>query len=95
MAFDLLGQADIVLGPCEDGGYYLLGVKRPQPRLLGEVRMSTPTVLEDTLTLAAQEGLRVGLAPSWYDVDTVEDLRRMEADLAAPTPPSTLSNWCS
>ncbi len=79
-AFDLLEQVDIVLGPCEDGGYYLIGAKRPQPRLLREVRMSTPTVLQDTLELAAQEGLAVGLAPRWYDVDTIEDLRRMKAD---------------
>src|SRR5205823_4594654 len=40
-AFASLEAADVVLGPCEDGGYYLIGLKRPQPRLLREVQMST------------------------------------------------------
>jgi len=81
-AFAALDQADVVLGPCEDGGYYLIGLKRPQPRLLREVPMSTPHVLRDTLALAEQMGLRVALLPSWYDVDTVQELERLRADLA-------------
>src|SRR5262249_35081740 len=56
-AFERLQTADVVLGPCEDGGYYLIGLKRPRPRLLREVRMSTPHVLRDTLALAEAEGL--------------------------------------
>lgn len=75
-------KTDIVLGPCDDGGYYLIGWKRPHPRLVREVQMSTGQVLEDTLALAAEEGLRVTLLPSWYDVDTPEDLARARADLS-------------
>ncbi|HEU5103997.1 MAG TPA: TIGR04282 family arsenosugar biosynthesis glycosyltransferase [Roseiflexaceae bacterium] len=56
------GPSDVVLGPCDDGGYYLIGLKRPQPRLLREVEMSTPFVVRDTLALAAELGLRVALA---------------------------------
>jgi rSAM/selenodomain-associated transferase 1 len=82
-AFDLLDEADVVLGPCEDGGYYLIGLTRPRPRLLREVQMSTPNVLRDTLALAEEEGLRAALAPTWYDVDTVGDLRRVEDELRA------------
>ena len=81
-AFAELEAADVVLGPCEDGGYYLIGLKRPQPRLLREVQMSTAFVLRDTLALAEQAGLRVALLPSWYDVDTAQELERLRADLA-------------
>jgi rSAM/selenodomain-associated transferase 1 len=86
-AFSALQQgADVVLGPSDDGGYYLIGVTRPAPRLLREVQMSTPRVLRDTLTLAAEEGLKVELLPSWYDVDGAADLARLARELAA-TPP--------
>ena len=71
-----------MLGPADDGGYYLIGLKRPAPRLLREVRMSTPTVLADTLALAAEEGLRVALLPIWYDVDDVASLERLRDELA-------------
>jgi glycosyltransferase A (GT-A) superfamily protein (DUF2064 family) len=73
----LAGDADVVLGPCNDGGYYLIGLKHPAPRLLREVRMSTPNVTTDTLALAAEEGLRVELLPEWYDVDDAAALARL------------------
>jgi len=87
-AFDILArdEADVVLGPCDDGGYYLIGLSRPQPRLLAEVPMSTPQVLRDTLALAASAGLRAALLPPWYDIDVVDDLRRLAAELAANPP---------
>jgi rSAM/selenodomain-associated transferase 1 len=81
-AFDDLVHADVVLGPTRDGGYYLIGVKQPQPRLLREVQMSTSRVLADTLALAESSGLTVSLLPTWYDVDTVEDLHRLEDEVA-------------
>jgi hypothetical protein len=87
-AFDVLArdEADVVLGPCEDGGYYLIGLARSQPRLLAEVSMSTPDVLRDTLALAALAGLRAALLPPWYDIDVADDLRRLAAELAAGPP---------
>jgi hypothetical protein len=86
-AFEALaGGADVVLGPCEDGGYYLIGLSRPAPRLLREVRMSTPHVLADTLELADEEGLEVALLPAWYDVDDAGSLARLAADLAGAPP---------
>lgn len=86
-AFDALdGSSDVVLGPCEDGGYYLIGMKRPQPRLLRDVQMSTPHVVRDTLALAKQLGLKVGLLPTWYDVDTVAELDRLRAELRGAPP---------
>lgn len=100
LAFTMLeGCADVVLGPCEDGGYYLIGLKQPQPRLLREVVMSTPVVVRDTLRLADEMGLRSALLPPWYDVDTAADLDRLRADLAllpaerAPHTRALLAAW--
>jgi glycosyltransferase A (GT-A) superfamily protein (DUF2064 family) len=81
--FELLaGDVEVVLGPAEDGGYYLIGLNQPAPRLLREVKMSTPSVAADTLALAAAGGLRVELLPKWYDVDDAEALTRLVAQLA-------------
>ncbi len=86
-AFALLaGGVDLVLGPADDGGYYLVGLRRPQPRLFQEVPMSTPSVLTDTLTVARELGLRSELLPPWYDVDTHGDLRRLQANLETGDP---------
>ena len=78
----LAGDAEVVLGPAEDGGYYLIGLKRPAPRLLRGVRMSTPHAAADTLARAAEDGLEVALLPTWYDVDDAASLARLEAELA-------------
>jgi glycosyltransferase A (GT-A) superfamily protein (DUF2064 family) len=71
---------DVVLGPCADGGYYLIGWKRPYPNLVRDVPMSTPTVLADTVALALGAGLQVATLPPWYDVDDAADLSRMLAN---------------
>jgi hypothetical protein len=78
-----LELADVVLGPTRDGGYYLIGLKQPQPQLLRQVQMSTPHVLTDTLALAEASGLTVSLLPAWYDVDTITDLRQLAGEVAA------------
>jgi rSAM/selenodomain-associated transferase 1 len=74
---------DVVLGPSDDGGYYLIGLKGPCPALFRGIVMSTATVLAETLALAKQEGLRTVCLPSWYDVDTYEDLARLTKDLSS------------
>ncbi len=80
-AFRKLDEADVVLGPCRDGGYYLIGVRQPQPRLLRDVEMSTPFVLRDTLALAAQLGVSTALLPEWYDIDTAAELEHLAAEI--------------
>lgn len=74
----------MVLGPAEDGGYYLIGLKRPHPRLFEEIAWSTERVFEQTLDRAAEIGVSVHTLPAWYDVDDVAALRRLIRDLAAP-----------
>ena len=87
LAFERLAavDTDVVLGPCEDGGYYLIGWKQPHSLLVRGVRMSTDRVLEDTLAIADAENLRVSLLPAWYDIDNAGDLLRMQSDLARPS----------
>lgn len=81
-AFDVLSDgADVVLGPCDDGGYYLIGIKRPAPRLLREVHMSTPTVAAETIALAKEEGLKLISLPTWYDVDDAASLSRLRQEI--------------
>jgi rSAM/selenodomain-associated transferase 1 len=72
---------DVVIGPCDDGGYYLLGLKCPCSDLFRGIVMSTPTVMAETVDRAEQRGLRVALLPPWFDVDTSTDLDRLIAEL--------------
>ncbi|MCC7207213.1 MAG: TIGR04282 family arsenosugar biosynthesis glycosyltransferase [Anaerolineae bacterium] len=80
-AFTALEQADVTLGPTDDGGYYLIGLKRPAPPLFLTVTMSTPRVAQDTLDRAHDERLSVHLLPPSHDVDYVDDLWRLADEL--------------
>ncbi|HSB73968.1 MAG TPA: TIGR04282 family arsenosugar biosynthesis glycosyltransferase [Candidatus Methylomirabilis sp.] len=76
------GRVDAVFGPAEDGGYYLVGLRRPAPSLFEDIAWSTASVLDQTLARVAAAGLTVRLIPAWYDVDTGPDLERLRRDLA-------------
>jgi rSAM/selenodomain-associated transferase 1 len=75
-----------VLGPSSDGGYYLLGLKAAHRRMLDDIAWSTARVAEQTRERAREIGLEVHLLPEWYDVDDVETLRRLHAELQANEP---------
>jgi rSAM/selenodomain-associated transferase 1 len=85
-AVRLLSSAaiDVVVGPSEDGGYYLIGLRQPCPALFEEMPWSTPAVLPETLRRAEAKGLRVACLPPWFDVDTAHDLERLRVSLDAP-----------
>ena len=76
-AFAALDNVDVSLGPCDDGGYYLIGLKRPAPALFLKVQMSTPQVVADTLAIAQSLDLQVAQLPGSFDIDYVADLRRL------------------
>ena len=80
-AFQELEDNDIVLGPNDDGGYYLIGLKRIFPELFSSIDWSTSAVLTQTLERIKQLDQKVYLLPSWYDVDTYADFRRLKIDL--------------
>ena len=75
------GEADAVVGPCDDGGYYLIGLRKPCPELFDHMPWSTERVLSVTLERACRAGLRTHVLPRWYDVDTEADLRRLQREL--------------
>jgi hypothetical protein len=75
-----------VLGPSSDGGYYLLGLKRAHRRMFEDIAWSTERVAEQTLQRAHEIGLYVHTLPTWYDVDDIEALRRLQAELSCPSP---------
>jgi len=68
---------DVVLGPCDHGGYGIIRLKSPCAALFRGIVMSTSTVVTETLERAREQGLRVACLPGWYDVDTYEDLERL------------------
>src|SRR5881394_2196936 len=78
-AIELLSLPDdrIVLGPCDDGGYYLIGLKKPHRHLFEQVDWSTERVLNQTIQRATEIGLEVKLLPSGYDVDDGASLSRL------------------
>ena len=83
----LLDRADVALGPAEDGGYYLVGVRnRPAPPdIFTGIVMSTPWVLAQTLERVATLGLSARVIETTFDVDTEADMLRLAQTLdAAP-----------
>lgn len=71
-----LDHADVVLGPTEDGGYYLLGLKGRHPFLFRDIPWSTEKVLEKTLNILKFHSLSYLLRNTFLDVDTLEDYLR-------------------
>ena len=79
----LRGEGDrLVLGPASDGGYYLIGLKRPHRRLFTQIEWGTDTVFSRTCERAAGIGLATTLLPEWYDIDDVETLHWLRDELA-------------
>lgn len=72
----------LVLGPAEDGGYYLIGLKHAHRRLFEDIAWSTSAVLVQTEERARELGLAVTRLPVWYDVDDIASLHRLHAELS-------------
>ena len=73
-AFSALKQgADVVLGPAEDGGYYLIGMRNHHPGLFANIPWSTHEVLAATEMHLRAQGLNWRLLPVHRDIDTAED----------------------
>ncbi|HWZ45594.1 MAG TPA: TIGR04282 family arsenosugar biosynthesis glycosyltransferase [Candidatus Saccharimonadales bacterium] len=84
-ARDHLVSHDAVLGPCRDGGFYLIGVKHSPPGLLSGIEWSQPTTMQSTVARLQQQGLSVALIPEWFDVDTAAELSWLESLLEQRT----------
>jgi glycosyltransferase A (GT-A) superfamily protein (DUF2064 family) len=98
-AFEALDAHDLVVGPCPDGGYYLVGASAAHAGLFDAPRMGTDTALTALLARAAAAGLAVARTREWYDVDQASDLARLAHDLRAdssraPATAAFLREWC-
>lgn len=76
-SFKALEACDVVLGPCLDGGYYLLGLKEEREALFRSIPWSTGAVLEATLNILKKQTLSYILHEKFSDVDTQEDFERV------------------
>ncbi len=84
-----LDRNTVVLGPSEDGGYYLIGLALAGPEILipevfNNISWSSSSAFKDTAAAVDRAGLTLELVPTWYDVDSNEDLARLRTDLADP-----------
>ena len=83
-AFAALQRREVVLGPSEDGGYYLIGLRRDLPQLFEGIAWSTTRVWQQTTdrlaTTSAADSYEI--LPAWYDVDDIEDLSRLTRELS-------------
>ena len=75
------GEADAVFGPAADGGYWLLGLRRPDRSLLAGVPMSRPDTGRHQLDRLTSAGLRVAMMPELTDVDTVREAELVAAEI--------------
>lgn len=90
----LRGGVDVVLGPALDGGYYFVGMRSPslQRALFTDIRWSTSTVLAETIERCRELSLSFMLLPEGSDVDTPEDLGRLQRRLRDTADP--LAEMC-
>jgi uncharacterized protein len=86
-AVELLSTSEdrVVIGPSDDGGYYLIGMKKPHRHLFEQIDWSTERVLNQTMQRATEIGIEVKLLPTGYDVDDDASLRRLCNELLANT----------
>ena len=81
-AIDALDNSDVVLGPAEDGGYYLIAMQQPYD-VFRDIPMSTDQVLRQTIELAQHQGLQVETVETLFDIDELPDLARLARLLSA------------
>jgi rSAM/selenodomain-associated transferase 1 len=70
-------EADVALGPSEDGGYYAICCRRTHPAMIEGVEWSSSRALDDTVRAARKAGLSVALGSTWFDIDSADDLARL------------------
>lgn len=74
-AFTLLEDQQVILGPTFDGGYYLIGMKKPH-NIFTNINWGSETVFEQTLQLIKEQQLTLSLLEKKHDIDTVNELEK-------------------
>jgi rSAM/selenodomain-associated transferase 1 len=85
-AFGVLEQTDVVVAPADDGGYVLIGVRREVPGLFEAIEWSSPRVFAQTRQHLQSSSTPFIELPGWYDIDTLDDLRRLDNELGPEHP---------
>lgn len=80
-AFQKLDHSDVVIGPANDGGYYLIGMKKMHQDIFQNIEWSTETVFENTINKVVQKGRSYEVLPTLIDIDTEEDLKASSFNL--------------
>ncbi|MFQ5569426.1 MAG: TIGR04282 family arsenosugar biosynthesis glycosyltransferase [Rhodothermales bacterium] len=84
-AFAALSEpGSICIGPCDDGGFYLMGMNDFYPQLFTDMEYSHEQVFTQTLLRVGTTNATLTILPAWYDVDTPDTLKRLVADLKNP-----------
>ncbi|MGC8660530.1 MAG: TIGR04282 family arsenosugar biosynthesis glycosyltransferase [Desulfomonilaceae bacterium] len=79
-SLDLLNDHDLVLGPANDGGYYLVGLREPRPEIFENISWGSGNVLTETLQSARAIGLNIQFVQALDDVDRPEDIAKLNLD---------------
>ena len=82
-AFRKLDEANLVIGPATDGGYYLLGCAGSALPIFDNIAWGSEKVLSETISRLSDAAWRIALLPPWYDVDSVADLWALKGHIAA------------
>jgi glycosyltransferase A (GT-A) superfamily protein (DUF2064 family) len=96
----LEGDTDAVLGPADDGGYWLIALRELHAELFANIPWGTGDVLEATLKAATAAGVKTALLPGWHSVETASDVDRLRIDLRrgtvfAPATAALLETWAA
>lgn len=80
-AFDKLGSSEFVIGPAQDGGYYLLGMRNYHPEIFEKIEWSTGSVYKQTTQKMVKLGGAISELKTLNDVDTIEDWQQVKNEL--------------
>jgi len=84
-AISLLGETQVVLGPAEDGGYYLLALNQDRPQIFQDINWSTEHVLNQTVSKIVENKLNYQKLKTLKDIDTVDDINDQFRDFLQKT----------
>ncbi len=73
----LVTAGEVLLGPSDDGGYYVIGMSRAEPRLVRDIPWKTPAIMETTRLRCRELGLPIRELPQWYVVDEPSDVMKL------------------
>ena len=95
-AFELLATHDVVVGPTNDGGYYLVGAQADHPTLFEDDGMGTRSALDRLLARTKGLGLSTSFSEPFYDIDVANDLIPLARELQlAPSKAPRTARWFS